>query len=75
METILTDRQAHWLNTVFAAKASQRGRTVRRALRDVEAMVGREVFLAEVQRRGWSAVENAGQIIVFCNDQPIRRVV
>ncbi|MEM9796930.1 MAG: N-(5'-phosphoribosyl)anthranilate isomerase [Pseudomonadota bacterium] len=75
MDTILGDRQASWLANVFSAKASQRGQTVRRALRDVEATAGHEVFLAEMRRRGWTAAENAGQIIVFCNRQPIKRVV
>ncbi|HBS50897.1 MAG TPA: hypothetical protein DEA05_12825 [Rhodobacteraceae bacterium] len=35
-------------------------------------MVGRELFLSEIRRRGFTAVENGDQIIVFCNAQPVR---
>ncbi|HEV8035621.1 hypothetical protein [Yoonia sp.] len=41
----------------------------------MERMVGRDVFTAEIRRRGYSAVENAGQIIVFCNAEPVKVVV
>ena len=37
----------------------------------MERMVGREAFLSEIQRRGFTAVENAGQVIVFCNAEPV----
>ena len=46
---------------------------MRRSLRDVERTVGRAVFAAEVERRGYQAVENCGQIVIFCNAAPIRR--
>lgn len=75
MTQILTDRAASWLNSVFAAKAAQRGGIVRRSVRDVEALVHREVFLAEVRRRGFTAVENGGQFVIFCNAEPLYRVV
>ncbi|WP_245947373.1 hypothetical protein [Jannaschia seohaensis] len=48
---------------------------MRRSLRDIEAMVTRQVFLAAIRRRGWTAVKNGGQIVVFCNRESIRRVV
>lgn len=68
-------RRAHWMQSVFSAKAAQRGGTVRRSMRSIEDMVRKDVFLAEVRRRGWTAVENGEQIVVFCNNEPIRRVV
>tara|TARA_B110000977_G_C10764178_1_gene371947 strand:- start:109 stop:285 length:177 start_codon:yes stop_codon:yes gene_type:complete len=48
---------------------------VRRKVRDMERMVGRERFYVELHRRGFSAVENAGQVIVFCNSDPVRMTV
>jgi len=48
---------------------------VRRKVRDMERMVGREKFQAEIKRRGFSAVENAGQVIVFCNAEPVTVLV
>lgn len=64
-----------WLAKVFAAQAVNRGGVIRRALRDIDRITGREAFLREVQRRGFRAVENAGQIIVFCNREPVRRLL
>jgi hypothetical protein len=56
-----------WLDTVFQAKAVEKGGVVRRAVRDVEHEVGRAVFLSEVRRRGFHMVECGGQFIVICN--------
>lgn len=50
------------------------GEVIRRKVRDVERYIGRELFLAETRRRGYPVVENAGQFVVFCNNEPIRRV-
>ena len=62
---------------LFGSQAARRapGAVVRRKVRDVERFVGREVFLAEMQRRGYPVVENAGQFVIFCNREPIRRLV
>lgn len=61
-----------WLIEVFASKSVQRGEVIRRKARDIERFVGRERFNNELQRRGFRAVENAGQVIIFCNQEPIR---
>ena len=61
-----------WFSHLFNARAARDGAVVRRKIRDMERMVGRDVFLAEIRRRGFTAVENAGQIIVFCNAEPVR---
>ncbi len=60
-----------WLQQVFEAKAAQQGGVVRRKLSDVDRTVGREAFIAEIRRRGFHAVENSGQVVVFCNNAPI----
>ncbi|UYV35810.1 aspartate aminotransferase [Rhodobacteraceae bacterium D3-12] len=64
----------NWLRDLFACKAVQQGQIVRRKTRDVERYVGMDRFLDELQNRGFRAVENRGQIIVFCNHEPIRRI-
>jgi hypothetical protein len=38
----------------------------------VDRYIGREAFIDEVYRRGFRAVENAGQIVIFCNQEPVR---
>ena len=63
-----------FISDIFASKAARDGRVIRRKLRDIHRYVGYDIFLAEVKRRGFHAVENAGQLIIFCNQEPIRRV-
>jgi len=62
----------NWLLTMFSAKAAREGGVVRRQVRDVERIVGREPFEREIRRRGFHAVENAGQYVIFCNRAPVR---
>lgn len=64
-----------WLRHLFSSQAAKDGGVVRRKIRDVDRFVGRAVFLHEMQRRGFSVVENAGQFVVFCNHEPIKQVV
>lgn len=72
---ILPQTPQQWFDHLFAAKSARDGAIVRRKIRDMERMVGRDVFLAEIRRRGYTAVENAGQVIVFCNAEPVRPIV
>ena len=66
---------AGWMRDLFSSKAVRDGAVIRRQLRDIDRYVGREAFYAELRRRGFHAVENAGQLVVFCNQEPIRRVL
>ena len=60
---------------LFSSKAARSGCVVRRNVRDVERYVGRHAFEQELLRRGYHAVENAGQLVIFCNQEPIRIIV
>lgn len=62
------------MDQVFASREAQGGGVVKRQVRDVERIAGREAFLAEVERRGFQAVQNNRHFVVFCNRLPIRRV-
>ncbi|MFZ5963915.1 N-(5'-phosphoribosyl)anthranilate isomerase [Thalassococcus sp. BH17M4-6] len=62
-----------WLRQIFSSKAARDGSVVRRSLRDVDRMIGRAAFERELRRRGYSAVINAGQVVIFCNREPVRR--
>ena len=64
-----------WLTHVFSAKAAREGGVVRRKLRDIEKYVGRDAFEKELVRRGYHAVENAGQLVIFCNQEPLWLIV
>lgn len=63
-----------WLRQVFSSGEARKGGVVKRQIRDVERMVGREAFLKEVERRKFQAVENGRHFVVFCNNGPLRRV-
>jgi hypothetical protein len=65
----------HWISHLFSSHAAREGSVVRRKVRDVERFVGRKPFLDEMRRRGFPVVENAGQFVIFCNREEIRRVV
>lgn len=64
----------HFLAELFSSRAAATGAVIRRNARDIERFVGREPFLAEMRRRGFAVVENAGQMVIFCNREPIRRL-
>ncbi|MFT4148987.1 MAG: N-(5'-phosphoribosyl)anthranilate isomerase [Paracoccaceae bacterium] len=63
-----------WLIHLFSSQAAREGGVIRRKVRDIDRYVGREAFLAEMRRRGYPVIENAGQFVIFCNREPIRRV-
>ena len=74
MRTVPTPSPAQFYATMFDTRAARQGAVVRRKIRDVERFVGREPFLTEMRRRGYTVLENAGQFVVFCNNEPIRRL-
>jgi hypothetical protein len=65
----------YWMADLFRSKAACRGGVIRRSARDIEKFIGRACFEDELRRRGYQAVENAGQIVIFCNREAIRRLV
>ncbi|MFN6924833.1 MAG: hypothetical protein ACK4P8_04220 [Tabrizicola sp.] len=56
---------------MLSSRTALDGGVVRRKVRDVERLVGREAFLAAMKRRGFRVVENAGHFVVFCNSEEI----
>ncbi|MBC2837265.1 N-(5'-phosphoribosyl)anthranilate isomerase [Paragemmobacter straminiformis] len=67
--------QDGWIAHLFNSQAARDGGVIRRQARDVERYVGRDAFLAEMRRRGFSVLENAGQFIIICNQEPVRRLL
>jgi hypothetical protein len=61
-----------WIAQIFAAKAAGTGGVIRRNRKWVEDEVGRDRFVAEVQRRGFHLLETGDQLIVVCHQGPIR---
>lgn len=64
-----------WLAGIFSSKAARDGLVIRRQVRDIDRYYGRDAFEAELARRGFHAVENAGQMVIFCNQEPVRIVL
>ena len=60
-----------WLRQIFSSQSARDGGIVRRKVRDVERIIGRRAFQTELARRGYRAVENAGQFVIFCNREPL----
>lgn len=60
-----------WIEQIFSSRAAAKGGVVRRKRRDVERLVGMSRFKQELKRRGYTALTNAGDIIIFCNQDPI----
>jgi hypothetical protein len=63
-----------WMLHLFSSQAAREGGVIRRKLRDIDRYIGREAFLQEMRRRGYQVIENAGQYVIFCNGETIRRV-
>ncbi|WP_323042451.1 N-(5'-phosphoribosyl)anthranilate isomerase [Gemmobacter sp.] len=64
-----------WLLHMFSSQAAREGGVIRRKVRDVDRIVGRDAFVTEMRRRGYRVYENAGQFVIFCNREAVRRVV
>ena len=62
------------MRDVFTSRAVQQGQVIRRQKRDIEYYVGMPLFLREIRERGFQAVENRDQVVIFCNQAPIRRL-
>lgn len=63
-----------WLRQIYGSKAARDGTVVRRKVRDVERIVGRLQFEEDVRRRGFRAVQNGTQYVVFCNRESLRLI-
>lgn len=61
-----------WLCQMFTAQIAARGGIIRRQVRDVERLIGRDRFLREIERRGYQLAENGEYFIIFCNRHPVR---
>lgn len=64
-----------WILHLFSSQAAREGGVIRRKLRDIDRFFGREAFLTEMRRRGYPVIENAGQFVIFCNSEPLRRLI
>ena len=62
----------HWLSAAFTSNTATSGGVIKRRISDIDRIVGRDRFLGEVRARGFQAVENGDNLIVFCNAQPVR---
>ena len=63
-----------WIEQLFGSRNAAQGGVVRRRTRDIERLVGIERFRHEIERRGFTAISNAGHTVIFCNQDPITRL-
>lgn len=64
-----------WMANALSDKAIGHGQMIRRKLGHIDRMVGRETFIRELTRRGWHAVENGDQMVIFCDPKPVRVIL
>ena len=69
----LTPQQ--WMFALFSDRAARNCGVLHRSVRDVERLIGRKAFVAEMRRRGFRVLENGGQFIIICNREPLKRIV
>jgi hypothetical protein len=62
-----------WIRLIFSAQ-SAKGGVVRRSIAWIDREVGRDRFIAEVQRRGFHLLRTSDQFIVVCNRYPVTLV-
>lgn len=53
-----------WLDQVLSADEARKGGVLKRQVRDIERLVGRAAFVAELERRGFQAVENGRHFVM-----------
>jgi len=63
-----------WLAQFLDSPEARRGGVVKRQIRDVDRIVGRELFLKEVEHRGFQALRNGRHYVLFCNAMPLVRL-
>ncbi|WP_284163309.1 N-(5'-phosphoribosyl)anthranilate isomerase [Frigidibacter sp. SD6-1] len=69
-----TYQRERWLGEIFTSQAARTGGVVRRAARDVDRRIGRQLFELEVRRRGFHLLECGGQYVVICTPGDLRIV-
>lgn len=60
-----------WMRQMFLSKTALDGGVIRRKAADIDRLVGRDVFLLAMRRRGFRVAENAGHFVIFCNADPV----
>lgn len=61
-----------WLDRTFSCKTALSGGVIKRSVSEVQSYIGRERFLSEIKKRGFQAVENGDDMVIFCNRNPVR---
>ncbi|MGB1236255.1 MAG: N-(5'-phosphoribosyl)anthranilate isomerase [Planktomarina sp.] len=63
-----------WVAQAFSTAEVMRGGVVKRRIRDVERIAGRDYFFDQATKRGFQVLQNHNHFIVLCNPKPIKRV-
>lgn len=64
-----------FLIELFSSRAALNGEVIRRKRSDVDRYFGEAAFLLEMKRRGYRVYHNSGQFVIFCNCEPVQRMV
>ena len=67
-------RTLKWLAQLFNAKKVKKGNIVRRSIKSVDKMVGKEELIVEVKRRGFHLLTVGDQYVLVCNPGNVKIV-
>lgn len=74
MDTLsLTFRAQDRLREILATREAREGGIVSRSAADIDRVVGRDAFLAEMRTAGFAVFRAAGQYVIFCAGGEINR--
>ncbi|MBL9047946.1 MAG: N-(5'-phosphoribosyl)anthranilate isomerase [Tabrizicola sp.] len=74
MSALMPASPLQFLAELFRSRAAATGAVVWQWLRDAERFIARDAFPEGMRRCGYSVVENAGKLEIYCNREPIRRL-
>lgn len=75
MPALIPQTPRQFLEELFGSRAAMNGEVIRRKRSDIARFMGEDDFLAEMKRRGYRVYHNAGQFVIFCNREPVQRLV
>ena len=62
---------ASWASQAFQSKTAKAGGVIRRSLTTAKKVSGLSDLISLARSKGYSVYVGGGQIVIFCNDDPI----
>lgn len=73
-ETSLAVSPENWIRQMVSSKAARDRGLVRQKVQGIDRIIGCRRFEGELRRRGYRAVQNGSQYVIFCNNIALRLI-